>query len=135
MSSATFKLIGDYEIPPDFSPAYVAERPALKALVDKAPPRAHAAIAYLFARGEAEGVADAKAKARLSVQELSALAKTGDEGAAAILEVREESLEESAFRQLWTPETKRMAASAGLTEQQLRENFKQERAAASGGKR
>jgi hypothetical protein len=106
-----FRVIADNEIPPAVDYGYVATRPALKALLAKAPEEAKPAVFYLYRRGEEE----AKAKTRLGMPELRELATAGDATAAAILEVRIESLR----MQQWTPRARAMAAQAGLSEADL----------------
>jgi hypothetical protein len=83
-----FKAIAENEIPPDVDWTLVAQRPGLKALLDKTPEPAKAAVFYLYRRGEET----AKAKAFLSTEDLRALAAQGDDVASAILAVREEEL-------------------------------------------
>ena len=117
MSNTTFKPIGEYETPPDFDPAFVAARPTLRALLDKAPPTAHRALVYMYARGEAQAQAEAKTKVHLGMPELRALATQGDEVAAGILAVRKESL---LMGQWANPTLRRMARAVGITKEDWR---------------
>jgi len=106
-----FREIADNEIPPAVDWDFVATRPALQALLARAPEEAKPAVFYLYRKGEEE----TKAKVRLHIDQLRALATQGDEGAAGILAVRVESLR----MQQWTPRARALAASAGLSEADL----------------
>jgi hypothetical protein len=119
-SKTAFMEIGDRETPPDFDPAYVEARPTLKALLAKAPERAHAAMVYIYRQGVATAEVEAKAKAGMTTQELVALTAAGDEVALKILAARESSdAVPEAPRVRFSPSVRAELSRMGRSEQEI----------------
>jgi hypothetical protein len=89
----------------------VAAHPELRAAIAKLP-EARWALIQAFKEARAEAVARARANVRMHIDRLRELAKQGDEGAAGVLAVREESL---LMGRWMNPKLQAMARAVGIT--------------------